>query len=238
MRYKVPQNIDMEDRIVGPLTMVQFVTVMIGGMIVYVSYLLFTPTSFWIIAIPVTMATLALAFLKVNDQPFPKFLAATLLFLVRPKNRVWQKTDSGEALSITHQPTAQETRQTGQSTVKAGDLAGLATVLDTGGTTPIPTTPPVAPVAAPLPPSAPSSPAAQPIPTAEETPPTNQRNEPNPLEQNQLVTMEKLASLRAATGVTGEQAAPQSAPVAAPTPPTEPQPIPPVEPQQPTPGAA
>ena len=36
MRYKVPQNIDMEDRIVGPLTMVQFVIVMIGGMIVYV----------------------------------------------------------------------------------------------------------------------------------------------------------------------------------------------------------
>ncbi len=213
----------MEDRIVGPLTMVQFVTVMVGGMIIYLSYLLFTPTSFWIIAVPVGLATLALAFLKINDQPFPKFLAATLLFLVRPKNRVWQKTDAAEPLSITHQPTAQETRQTGQSTVQAGDLAGLATVLDTGGTVPIPTTPPPTPVPAPaITPSIPTPPATASGEVSQQT------QGATPLEQDQLVTIDKLASLRAA-------ATEAPVPVVKPAPST---PDAPTQPLPPTPGAA
>ena len=163
MRYKVPQNIDMEDRIVGPLTMVQFVIVMIGGMIVYVSYLLFTPTSFWFIAIPVALVTLSLAFLKINDQHFPKFAGSTLLFLTRPKSRVWQKNESHQALSITHQVTAAEQKQAGKSSVHQGDLAGLSTVLDTGGTTPIPVIPPTVPVpATPVPESPTATPPTQP----------------------------------------------------------------------------
>lgn len=138
MRYKVPQNIDMEDRIVGPLTMMQFVTVMVGGMIVYVSYLLFTPTTFWFAAIPVGMVTLAFAFLKVNDQSFPKFTAAALLFLVRPKNRIWQKTDNADTLTIVHKPITQAARIGAESMTQKSQLESLSTVLDTGGTTPPP----------------------------------------------------------------------------------------------------
>ena len=160
MRYKVPQNIDMEDRIVGPLTMVQFVLVMVGGMLVYLAYTLFTPSTFWFAAIPIALVTLTLAFVKVNDQPFPKFLAATILFLVRPKNRVWQKEDGVENLKIVHKdiPTAASTA--GQSSVQRSQLESLSASLDTGGAAPIPTTPAVA-TATPAPQTqAPTTPAA------------------------------------------------------------------------------
>ena len=158
MRYKVPQNIDMEDRIVGPLTMVQFVTVMVGGMLVYVSYLLFTPTTFWFAAIPLALVTIAFAFLRVNDQPFPKFAAASLLFLVRPKSRIWQKSNNDEALKIVHKPNTQTARLGAESTVQRSQLDELSTILDTAGSPPIAPTPPPsipAPVATPVTPPLP-----------------------------------------------------------------------------------
>lgn len=141
MRYKVPQNIDMEDRIVGPLTMVQFVIVMVGGMLVYLTYTLFTPGTFWFAAIPIALVTLTLAFVKVNDQPFPKFLAATVLFLVRPKNRVWQKEDGVETLKIVHKDIPTAASMAGQSTVQRSQLESLSASLDTGGAQPIPPAP-------------------------------------------------------------------------------------------------
>ncbi len=144
MRYKVPQNIDMEDRIVGPLTMVQFVIVMAGGMLVYLCYTLFTPTTFWIAALPIALVTLTFAFVKVNDQPFPKFAAATLLFLTRPKSRVWQKETGAEALKITHKVTPTAANTAVHSTVERSQLESLSAALDAGGAAPVPPAPELA----------------------------------------------------------------------------------------------
>lgn len=94
MRYKVPQKIDMEDRIVGPLTLAQFLYVMVGGMIAYALYqtVFFTnPLLFWVLVIPVGIITVSMAFLKIQEEPFPKFLVHTLLYLTRAKQRVWMK---------------------------------------------------------------------------------------------------------------------------------------------------
>ncbi|MBI4032739.1 PrgI family protein [Candidatus Berkelbacteria bacterium] len=128
-RYQVPQNIDMEDKIVGPLTMLQFVYLMVGGMIVYLSWTLFDISLFLVIAVPVGLFTLALAFVKVQDQPFPKFMAAFLLYLVRPKARVWQKEQQLSELKLTKK--AQETRVAGsEKTLSHDTSAELASGVD------------------------------------------------------------------------------------------------------------
>lgn len=149
----------MEDRIVGPLTMLQFVYLLIGGMIIYVSWMLFDLALFTIIAVPVGFFTLCMAFLKVQDQPFPKFIAATLLFLTKPKARVWQKEPTTSHLNIVAKSPSAPHEQSGDHTLlDRSQLQNLASVLDSGGqvaTEAPPTNVPPKPAAAPtVPPQA------------------------------------------------------------------------------------
>lgn len=88
-QYKVPQNLDMQDRIVGPLTMYQFLYLVIGFMVVYAIFRSGSIVLFIFIGLPVAIIALALAFIKINDQPFLKFLLSLLGFLVRPKISIW-----------------------------------------------------------------------------------------------------------------------------------------------------
>lgn len=94
MQYKVPQNIDMEDRIIGPLTMPQFFYVLFGGVIIYILFkkLIFTDFAifFWVLAIPIGLFCFAMAFLKVQDRPFPSFVVAAIHYMRTPRQRAWR----------------------------------------------------------------------------------------------------------------------------------------------------
>lgn len=137
MRYRVPQNIDMEDKIIGPLTMAQFLAVMIGSMIIYVAFISLVRTApilFWLIAIPIGLFTVAFAFMKIQDQPFPKFLASVALYLARPKTRIWQKDTKLEHLAVvTKNPTTPEEPSLPGQTIKKEQLGALTDILDRGG---------------------------------------------------------------------------------------------------------
>jgi len=126
----------MEDRIVGPLTMTQFVYLLVGGMLIYVAWLAFLPSTFWFAAVPIGLIAVSLAFLKVQDQPLPKFLGATLLYLIRPKRRIWQKEKTTEHLAIVHKkPSRPEEQSPVQTTPSTDELTSLAATLDTNAST-------------------------------------------------------------------------------------------------------
>lgn len=92
MQFQVPQNIDMEDKIIGPLTLIQFLYLLVGGIIDYLLFISFgSSLIFWIIGLPVAVFALALAFLKIQDQPLAHFVKAGLVYLSRPKTRLWQR---------------------------------------------------------------------------------------------------------------------------------------------------
>lgn len=135
MQYKVPQNIDLEDKIIGPLTMLQFIYLMVGGMIVYVAFETFEFGVFIIIAFPVALLAICLAFVKVQDQPFSKFLIAALFYLTRPKSRVWYKNPQAEKFKselVNKKPTQKEKTEIAHKTVEKSELEKLAMILDTG----------------------------------------------------------------------------------------------------------
>lgn len=92
MQFQVPQNIDLEDKIIGPLTLKQFIILVVGGMFDYLWYTVFDTSLFILFFIPTTLFTLALVFAKVQDQPFPKFLGSLALFVLKPKMLTWGKT--------------------------------------------------------------------------------------------------------------------------------------------------
>lgn len=102
MRYKVPQNIDMQDRIVGPLTILQFMYLLIGGAICYLFFQLFSFSIFVILALPVALFALALAFFKIQDQPFSKFIGASIQYVIKPKKLVWKRQI--QKASVSQQP--------------------------------------------------------------------------------------------------------------------------------------
>lgn len=91
MQFKVPQNIDMQDRILGPLTLFQLLFLLIGFLIVYGLFRTGSILLFVFVGIPLGLILLALAFVKINEQPFGKFLIAFVLFELRPKTRLWHK---------------------------------------------------------------------------------------------------------------------------------------------------
>ena len=90
MQFQVPQFIETEDKIVGPLSLRQFLYV--GGsagicVILYftVQLWLFFITSLFLLAIGGS-----LAFIKINGQPLPKILIAAADFGWKPRIYVWQ----------------------------------------------------------------------------------------------------------------------------------------------------
>jgi hypothetical protein len=93
MRYEVPQFIEIEDKIVGPLTWKQFVYVAgsVGGSVLAWFYL---PL---VVAVPISVVLLALgaalAFYEYDKQPFIVLLEAFISYTMRNKLYVWQKRE-------------------------------------------------------------------------------------------------------------------------------------------------
>ena len=89
MRYKVPQNIDIQDRIIGPLTMLQLVYAVVGGGLAYSILITLPSPASYILAAPIALFTVAVIFVKVNERPFLNFFFAMIQFMTSPKQRVW-----------------------------------------------------------------------------------------------------------------------------------------------------
>ena len=93
MRYKVPQPIEFESKIIGPFSFRQF-AYMIGG--AGGSYLIFKVLGFFpgiIVIIPLVALSLALAFVKINGRKFIDVMASAFSFFVGGKLYVWKKGD-------------------------------------------------------------------------------------------------------------------------------------------------
>ncbi|HOX41416.1 MAG TPA: PrgI family protein [bacterium] len=131
MRFKVPQNIDMQDRILGPLTMVQFIYAVIGFGICYSIFMSIpTPFSYALIA-PIALFIFCLDFVKVNERPFLDFFVAALEYLGAPKKRLWlQGSDTDFQIELYHQQ-KNNNQKVKLKEVSTEEIADLARGIDT-----------------------------------------------------------------------------------------------------------
>lgn len=91
MRFQVPQFIEVEDKIFGPLTVIQFVY-LAGGIGFLVALWLILPI--WLAILlggPIALFGAALAFYKVNERPFIDVLQSYLEYLLKDKLYIWDK---------------------------------------------------------------------------------------------------------------------------------------------------
>ena len=85
MQYQVPQFVDLEDRIIGPLTLKQFLYLAFAAAVLFVLWFLLNFYIWIIIAIPVIALATAFAFLKINDRPFVYFVLSFIRYFAKPK---------------------------------------------------------------------------------------------------------------------------------------------------------
>lgn len=92
MRFQVPQFIDIEDKIFGPLTIKQFLYLGGGAGMTFALWVMlpnFIATPFIIIVLGLS---LALAFYEKDNQPFINILESGFKFMINSKLYVWKKT--------------------------------------------------------------------------------------------------------------------------------------------------
>ncbi|WKZ25082.1 MAG: PrgI family protein [Patescibacteria group bacterium] len=102
-QFTVPQFIEVEDKIIGALTVRQFVISLVGVLLIALCYRLFDFELFLIVGILIFLITVLFAFIKVNAMPFHFFLLNLIETLKKPRLRIWQKDDTMLAeLMISH----------------------------------------------------------------------------------------------------------------------------------------
>ena len=90
-QYQVPQFITIEDKVIGPLTIKQFLYLLGGvGVIVVTRYLLI-PLFFFPIAFAAAVFSFSLAFLKIKDVPLPTIVKNSFWYQMQPHIYVWKK---------------------------------------------------------------------------------------------------------------------------------------------------
>lgn len=94
MRYQVPQFIEVEDKIFGPLTLKQFVYLAGGGGLAFIIYRVL-PSLIYSIAPMILVVTFsaALAFYKINNKPFINVVESAFKYFVGTKLYIWKKVD-------------------------------------------------------------------------------------------------------------------------------------------------
>lgn len=91
MRFEVPQFIEIEDKIVGPLTWKQFVYLAGGVGLLTILYFTLPFIFFIMFGLPFGALAASLAFHKVNNRPFSIFLESLISYSGKAKLYLWRK---------------------------------------------------------------------------------------------------------------------------------------------------
>src|SRR3989344_4735236 len=95
MRFQLPQFIETETKIVGPFTLQQFLWIAGGASFVFLLFTLVRGVLFLVLAIPIAVIFLALAFFKIDGVPLIIFARYGLSYLTNPKKYIFKKENEG-----------------------------------------------------------------------------------------------------------------------------------------------
>lgn len=90
-QFQVPQFIEREARLIGPLTLKQSALLGGTGAFLFVLWFMLENWLFFIVGVPVALIILLLGFLKINGRPLLDFATAFFSFFISPQIYIWQK---------------------------------------------------------------------------------------------------------------------------------------------------
>lgn len=134
--YKVIQDIEAEDKLVGPLTLRQFIYAGIGALSGYLGFLTASKGAPFMLAAfaPITFVFGFFAFPWRQDQPTEVWALAKLRFYLKPRRRKWDQSGAKELVTVTAPKVIERhlTNGLGQDEVNSR-LNALASTLDSRG---------------------------------------------------------------------------------------------------------
>lgn len=133
--YKVPQDVEADDKLIGPFSFRQFIYLIIAIIGIALGWglsQLFLPLV--VIPIPIIIFFGALALPLRKDQPMEIYLAAVVSFYLKPRKRLWHPDGIQSLIEITVPKVIEVQRSKNLSETEAQQrLSYLADIVDTGG---------------------------------------------------------------------------------------------------------
>ena len=133
--YKVPQDVEAEDRLLGPFTFRQFVYLLIAAIAGALAAALFQIFPLLaILPLPVVIFFLILALPLKKDQPMETYLAAIVSFYMKPNKRFWRPGQDETTIQITAPKIVEKSRTRDISEEEASHrLSFLSNLVDSEG---------------------------------------------------------------------------------------------------------
>jgi hypothetical protein len=134
-QFTVPQFIDVEDKVIGPITVRQFIIMLAGFLVIAIFYKLLDFSAFVVAGLTVFGVSSTFAFVRINGMPFHFFILNFVQTSFRPFIRVWsnayhenlvykeEEDEKGETEIISVKP----------KRITTSRLAELALIVDTQG---------------------------------------------------------------------------------------------------------
>lgn len=134
--YKLIQDVEADDKLLGPLSFKQFVYALVALFMLYISYVLFTHHAgiLDIATMPIALFAGFLAYPFGKDQPTEVWALSKLRFILKPRHRIWAQSGVKELVTITvpKKIEIQKTNGLSQNEVKSR-LQALASTIDSHG---------------------------------------------------------------------------------------------------------
>lgn len=139
--YKVLQDIEAEDKILGPLTLKQFIFAIITFALGFINFKIATTTGLSVVRWPLIIALLipmaVFGFLAApigRDQPNDVWLLARIRYLVKPHKRTWNQDGVNQLVTITVPKKIEQILTNGLNQYEVESrLKALANTLDSRG---------------------------------------------------------------------------------------------------------
>lgn len=135
-QFTVPQFLDVEPKILGPITLRQFI-IMVGVIVAeFLIYRIFLNVLAMIaIGLPVAALGSAFAFGKVNGQPLHYIILNFIQYMKKPIRRVWDKTLSDQDLRVylKKEPAPEPKIKLQKAPLETSRLSELTLMVNTGG---------------------------------------------------------------------------------------------------------
>lgn len=134
--YKVLQDVEAEDKLLGPLTLRQFIYAAVAVLCFYLTFLVISKgIGFFALAfMPVGLVSGFFAWPWSRDQPTEIWALAKIRFMVKPRKRIWDQSGTKELVTVTAPKRLEVTYTNGlsQSEVESR-LRALADMIDSRG---------------------------------------------------------------------------------------------------------
>jgi predicted membrane protein len=133
LQFTVPQFIDVEDKIFGPITVRQFVILLVTALLIALSYRIFDFSLFVVLALLFFAIGTTFAFVKINGAVFHFFLLNLIQTFKKPRLRIWHKDDTLKVGLELDEAPALTAATVSERRYSASRLNELSLIVDTQG---------------------------------------------------------------------------------------------------------